>query len=376
MLFATLATLAVSFTPALAQSNGSRFVRCASTPNEKQIKLAEASFIAKKKALKTSYPDSTVVIPVHWHTIQSALEDGHIPDSQITDSLDVLNTDYKSAGFFFKLESSAYITNATWFNWAGPEEDQPEFVYQTEMKHTLRRGDASALNLYSTGFTNITQQNLLGYATFPDDYTSNPGNDGVVFRYSTVPGGSAAPVNLGKTLTHEVGHWLGLFHPFQGGCEGVGDMVLDTPAQLNQTDGCPSIAPDTCPDQPGRDGIHNFMDYSDDACLTEYLSVNPEIQYRLHREVGSVFGLDEGSHEPLDFNLLDDPERLPLLEAVVVETLRCAGVGAQIARELIQDEHILGRPVPKGTDVVFATDLMSGDKAEWGPDADEWRPTR
>ncbi|CAE6445643.1 unnamed protein product [Rhizoctonia solani] len=274
MLFATLATLAVSFTPTLAQSNPSRFVRCASTPSEKQIKLAEASFIAKKKTsnLKTSYPGSTVVIPVHWHAIQAgkSLEDGHIPNSQIADSLNVLKKDYELAGFDFKLESSEYITNATWFHLAGPEPDQPEFIYQTEMKHALRRGGADALNLYSVNFRNVTQQGLLGYATFPDDYVSKPENDGVVFRYSTVPGGSAAPVNLGRTLTHEVGHWLGLFHPFQGGCEGVGDMVLDTPAQLNQTDGCPTIAPDTCPDQPGRDSIHNFMDYSDDICLTEF----------------------------------------------------------------------------------------------------------
>ncbi|KAH7334102.1 cytochrome P450 [Rhizoctonia solani] len=110
--------------------------------------------------------------------------------------------------------------------------------------------------------------------------------------------------------------------------------------------------------------------------LVKYLPQNPEIQHRLHNEVCSVFGQADDMSEPFDFHLLDDPERVPLLEAVVAETLRCAGVGAQIGRELIQDEIIMGRFVPKGTQLIFAIALMSRDKERWGQDADEWRPTR
>jgi hypothetical protein len=122
------------------------------------------------------------------------------------------------------------------------------------MKQTLRRGNnATTLNIFSVGFTNIVTTGLLGYATFPTDYTTDPQDDGVVIRYSTVPGGSNAPVNLGKTLTHEVGHWMGLYHTFSESCTGEGDLVDDTPAQLNQTQGCPTVAPDSCPGQPGRD---------------------------------------------------------------------------------------------------------------------------
>ena len=64
--------------------------------------------------------------------------------------------------------------------------------------------------------------------------------------------------------------WLGLFHVFQGSsCTGPGDYISDTPAQLSPTQGCPASA-DTCPDQPGQDNIHNYMDYSYDECLDSF----------------------------------------------------------------------------------------------------------
>ncbi|CAE6374587.1 unnamed protein product [Rhizoctonia solani] len=76
--------------------------------------------------------------------------------------------------------------------------------------------------------------------------------------------------------------------------------------------------------------------------LFKYIATNAEIQHRLHDEVCAVFGPD-GESAHLDFKLLDDPERVPILESVVAETMRCAGVSAIIARDLLQDEVILGR---------------------------------
>jgi hypothetical protein len=202
-------------------------------------------------------------IPVYWHVIRNGtgIANGDIPDSQITAQINVLNSAYASTGWQFTLAAIDRTTNASWYTCSGG-------TCETQMKTALRRGSADDLNIYS----NNMGGGLLGWATFPSSYASNPTNDGVVLLYSSVPGGTAAPYNLGDTGTHEVGHWMGLYHTFQGGCVKSatgGDGVADTPAERSPAYGCPT-GRDSCTRIAGLDPITNFMDYTDDACMNTF----------------------------------------------------------------------------------------------------------
>jgi hypothetical protein len=245
-----------------------------------------ASLLAEKKASNiVTASQGPFTVPVLFHVIHAGMDiaEGYVPDSQIQAQIDVLNQDYSGSGLIFQLQNTTRTLAPTWFNIVAPDTD-----LQTAMKNALRQGDAKTLNLYTVGFNTGDGHGLLGYSTFPVDYAANPMDDGVVVLYSSLPGGSMTGFNLGRTSTHEIGHWLGLYHTFQGGCNGSGDFVNDTPAEASPASGCP-IGRDTCSANPGLDPVQNFMDYSNDMCMTNF---TPGQITRLKSQISAYRGIN------------------------------------------------------------------------------------
>jgi hypothetical protein len=198
------------------------------------------------------------VIDVYFHIITSSSGEGNVQDRDINNQLKVLNAAFANWGWSFNLAGVNRTANDAWFAM------EPGTTAERDAKAALRTGSADDLNIYSAN----PGAGLLGWATFPSSYSSQPSNDGVVVLFSSLPGGDAAPYNQGDTATHEVGHWMGLYHTFQGGCSNKNDTVADTPAERSPAFGCP-IGRDSCP-RGGRDPIENFMDYTDDACMLQF----------------------------------------------------------------------------------------------------------
>jgi hypothetical protein len=195
-----------------------------------------------------------------FHVLSSAGGEGNLSDATLQAQVDVLNATYQPTGLHFEIAEVRRYPDSPYF--AGG--CFPTTTEGIRMKTELATDPARFVNVYTC---KLALPFIAGYGTLPNEFPESDRRHGVVIDYGAVVGG-AAPLDLGHTLVHELGHYFGLLHTFQGGCAEPGDDVADTAAEAAPAYGC-AVGRDTCP-QAGTDPVHNFMDYSDDACTDHF----------------------------------------------------------------------------------------------------------
>jgi hypothetical protein len=265
---------------------------CASSEYINQQKLIDPSlvnrindveqFVRRQKLAKTEGQDAPAVIkiPVVVHVLYKS-SNQNISDEQIKSQLDVLNADFRRRNADtvntpqrfkpFAADVSIEFVLAT----ADPKgrattgiirkaTNVAKWSMDDKMKFSSQGGDDAWDSRYYLNIWVTDIGSMLGYSSLPGSPIEK---DGVVINYTAFGTiNTVAPYNLGRTATHEVGHWLGLKHIWGDSYCGD-DLVDDTPKQGNFTPGCPGSFRSTCSNGELGDMYMNYMDYTNDACM-------------------------------------------------------------------------------------------------------------
>ena len=272
-----------------------------------QIEQQTQNYIRLNAANKGS---SVVTIPVVFHVLYNTNNSTqNVSDARIMEQLNVLNKDFArtnadagntpsvfqgvaaNTGIQFCLAVRDPNGNST-TGIIRKQTSVTSFSSNDNMKFNSTGGDdawpaSSYLNIWICNLGG----GLLGYAQFPGGAAST---DGVVVLNGSVGGpaapGTSSPYHLGRTATHEVGHWLNLRHIW-GDANCGNDQVSDTPTQQTSNFGCPAFPHVTCSNGPNGDMFMNYMDYTDDACMNMFTAGQSTRSNALFAVGGARIGL-------------------------------------------------------------------------------------
>lgn len=269
---------------------------CGTMHHEQMLIQADPHYSSRRQAIDqfaanyvmpSAAQRTVITIPVVVHVVYHDSA-GNISMAQIQSQIDRLNLDYHKSNSDTSLVPNVWKslvadcniqfclaqrtpTGAATNGVVRVRTSSTTFIDDDKVKYTAQGGDnawpaSSYLNLWACPLGN----SLLGYAQFPGGPAAT---DGVVIlntAFGSTGTASTAPYNKGRTATHEVGHWLNLYHIWgddNGACSGT-DAVGDTPNQADNNYGCPTFPhTDACATSSPGVMFMNYMDYTDDGCM-------------------------------------------------------------------------------------------------------------
>ena len=369
-------------------------------------------------------PNSLIIIPVVVHVIHTPGEaigvGRNISVAQIQSQIDVLNEDFRRLNPDRVNTPNAFVGVAADPNiefrlaCQDPNGNPTDGITRTastvnsfsdndDIKFTSRGGhDAWPTDRYLNIWVGNLTGGLLGYAQFPFDYGTRPNTDGIVIRTTAFGrvGNVAAPFNTGRTATHEVGHWLNLFHIWGddgGSCNGS-DQCDDTPNQADENFGCPVFPSPSC--NNNGDMSMNYMDYTVDACMNIYTN-DQRIRmraifaqggpraafinnyFRIVTPVISICGstgtvaVSNPNCLPVTWTVVSGPATVINGQGTNTATIQRNGNGTAVIRAtaggyINEVEVTLGLPLPLNQIDVYQQ--ICGSGVQWWLDPNPWQP--
>ncbi len=258
--------------------------------NQEQLERYTTEYVKQVHRGEKQSRYGIIIIPVVVHVVYNTTAQ-NISDAQINDQIRILNEDYRKLNSDVTSVPSVFQPTVTdsriQFALAvrGPDCTPTTGITRTYTTSTSFEATTHYLQSTSNGghdpwprdkYLNIWVapklmhggDELCGYSQFPGD---DPNTDGVSISYKFFGsiGTATYPYNVGRTATHEIGHWLNLYHIWGDdgtACWGT-DYVDDTPNQAGFNSGCPAFPHITCSNGPNGDMFMNYMDYTYDACM-------------------------------------------------------------------------------------------------------------